>query len=62
MYGTLALLPVFMVWIYCCWIIVLSGMAFAGYLQDGMPATTPPATGSGGSASQTHMPQGFACH
>lgn len=31
-YGTLALLPVFMVWIYTSWIIVLTGMELAWYL------------------------------
>jgi len=32
-YGTLALLPVFMIWIYTSWIIVLAGMEFVWYLQ-----------------------------
>jgi membrane protein len=32
-YGTLALLPVFMGWIYASWIIVLAGMEIVHYLQ-----------------------------
>jgi len=32
-YGTLALLPVFMMWIYTCWIIVLAGMEIVWHLQ-----------------------------
>ncbi|MDO9069621.1 MAG: YihY/virulence factor BrkB family protein, partial [Deltaproteobacteria bacterium] len=39
-YGTLALLPVFMVWIYTSWIIVLAGMEIVWHLQnDGDPTT-----------------------
>jgi len=37
-YGTLALLPVFMIWIYTSWVIVLAGMEIVRYLQTG---TTP---------------------
>jgi len=33
-YGTLALLPVFMVWIYTSWMIVLIGMELAWYLGE----------------------------
>lgn len=33
-YGTLALLPVFMVWIYTSWVIVLAGMEIVWYLQE----------------------------
>lgn len=32
-YGTLALLPVFMIWIYTSWVIVLAGMEIVWYLQ-----------------------------
>jgi membrane protein len=32
-YGTLALLPVFMMWIYTCWIIVLAGMQIVWHLH-----------------------------
>jgi membrane protein len=32
-YGTLALLPVFMMWIYTCWIIVLAGMEIVWHLH-----------------------------
>ncbi|HEY3307670.1 MAG TPA: YihY/virulence factor BrkB family protein [Desulfuromonadaceae bacterium] len=32
-YGTLALLPVFMVWIYISWIIILAGMEIVWFLQ-----------------------------
>jgi uncharacterized BrkB/YihY/UPF0761 family membrane protein len=34
-YGTLALLPVFMVWVYTSWIVVLAGMEFVCHLQGG---------------------------
>lgn len=33
-YGTLALLPVFMVWIYTSWVIVLAGMELVWHLQQ----------------------------
>lgn len=33
-YGTMALLPVFMVWIYTCWIVVLVGMELVWQLQE----------------------------
>jgi membrane protein len=33
-YGTLALLPVFMIWIYTSWIIVLAGMEIVWYIQQ----------------------------
>jgi membrane protein len=33
-YGTMALLPVFMIWIYTSWIIVLAGMEIVWYLQN----------------------------
>lgn len=59
-YGTLAVLPVFMVWIYTSWIIVLAGMEFVRYLQEGIPAQTADAVGDQqGNNSQTPMPQGF---
>ena len=31
-YGTLAALPVFLIWIYVCWLIVLSGAAITATL------------------------------
>jgi membrane protein len=34
-YGTMALLPVFMIWIYTSWLIVLAGMEIVWYLQTG---------------------------
>jgi len=37
-YGTLALLPVFMIWIYTSWLIVLAGMEIVYYLQNGIHA------------------------
>ncbi|KAA0892166.1 YihY/virulence factor BrkB family protein [Oryzomonas rubra] len=59
-YGTLAVLPVFMVWIYTSWIIVLAGMEFVRYLQEGIPARTADVVGDPrGNNSQTPMPQGF---
>lgn len=39
-YGTLALLPVFMVWIYTSWIIVLAGMEIVWHLQNKVDPTT----------------------
>lgn len=42
-YGTLALLPVFMVWIYTSWVIVLAGMEFIWYLQKESTPVTPQA-------------------
>jgi membrane protein len=33
-YGALAALPAFLVWIYLCWIIVLAGAALSAALQD----------------------------
>ena len=47
-YGTLALLPVFMMWIYTCWIIILSGMEIIWYLQNKPAAETQPVMGSDG--------------
>ncbi|MDD5284523.1 MAG: YihY/virulence factor BrkB family protein [Desulfuromonadaceae bacterium] len=40
-YGTLALLPVFMIWIYISWVIVLAGMEIVWYLQKNCDSTTP---------------------
>jgi membrane protein len=41
-YGTLALLPVFMIWIYTSWVIVLAGMEIVWHLQKNGNSTTPP--------------------
>jgi len=41
-YGTLALLPVFMMWIYTCWIIVLAGMEMVWYLHNNTPPQLQP--------------------
>lgn len=35
LYGSLALLPLFLVWVYTTWVIVLFGLNFAYYLQYG---------------------------
>lgn len=37
-YGALAALPVFLLWIYLCWIIVLSGAAVTAALTEPMPS------------------------
>jgi membrane protein len=37
-YGTLALLPVFMIWIYTCWVIILAGMEIVWHLHNTTPA------------------------
>jgi membrane protein len=42
-YGTLALLPVFMIWLYISWVIVLAGMEFVWYLQIKNNSAAPPA-------------------
>ena len=34
-YGALSAIPVFLVWIYLCWIIVLTGAAVTATLADG---------------------------
>ncbi len=50
-YGTLALLPVFMVWIFTGWVIVLAGMEIVWYLQNGVPQSKPRGTGNEGEDS-----------
>ncbi len=50
-YGTLALLPVFMIWIYTSWIIVLAGMELIWHLQSRDQAA------SATKASQPGQPQ-----
>jgi membrane protein len=40
-YGTLALLPVFMIWIFTSWVIVLAGMEVVWHLQKSSNFTTP---------------------
>jgi len=47
-YGTLALLPVFMIWIYTSWIIVLAGMEIVWHIQQKASATIRPAAGTNG--------------
>lgn len=42
-YGTLALLPVFMIWIYTSWVIVLAGMEFIWHMQKESNLATPQA-------------------
>jgi membrane protein len=39
-YGTLALLPVFMIWIFTSWVIVLAGMEVVWHLQKSSNSTT----------------------
>jgi membrane protein len=59
-YGTLALLPVFMMWIYTCWIIVLAGMEIVWYLHNQTPSVMQPGTGPDGDISQqVHAQQGI---
>ena len=41
-YGTLAALPVFLIWIYVCWLIVLSGAAITATLTLGADAPARP--------------------
>ena len=59
-YGTLALLPVFMIWIYTCWVIVLAGMEIVWFLHNTAPAVSPPGMGPDGDAGQQmHSQQGL---
>jgi membrane protein len=59
-YGTLALLPVFMMWIYTCWIIVLAGMEIVWHLHRTTAAVMPSGTGPDGDASQEmHVRRGL---
>jgi len=44
-YGTLALLPAFMIWIYTSWIIVLAGMEIVWHLQNYSGPLREPAAG-----------------
>jgi len=37
-YGTLAALPIFLMWLYFCWLILLSGALFAWRIQTGFPS------------------------
>lgn len=41
-YGTLALLPVFMIWIYTSWVVVLAGMEIVWHLQKNSNSATSP--------------------
>jgi membrane protein len=47
-YGTMSLLPVFMIWIYSGWIIVLAGMELVCHLQDGSLSAEVARNGSDG--------------
>jgi membrane protein len=40
-YGALAALPVFLIWIYLCWLIILAGAAITATLTDPPPAPLP---------------------
>lgn len=37
-YGTLAAMPIFLLWIYVCWVILLAGALFAWRWQTGFPS------------------------
>jgi membrane protein len=39
LYGSIALIPLFMLWVYVTWLIVLVGLQFAYYLQHGRQKT-----------------------
>jgi membrane protein len=54
-YGTLALLPVFMIWIYTSWIIVLAGMEIVWHIQQKNSAAIRPTTGTNNNVT-TQMP------
>jgi membrane protein len=60
-YGTLALLPVFMMWLYTSWIIVLAGMEIVWYLQHKSQMGIRSGTGIGTDISpQMSPPQGLS--
>jgi len=46
-YGTLALLPVFMVWLYTSWVVVLAGMELVWHLQQSATAELPQGRNNG---------------
>jgi membrane protein len=54
-YGTLALLPVFMIWIYTSWVFVLAGMEIVWHLQLKTHSANQPGTGDSDDA-HTQMP------
>jgi membrane protein len=59
-YGTLALLPVFMLWIYTSWCIVLAGMEIIWHFQNNpTTATLPDKCPDGNNIHQTHERQGL---
>lgn len=59
-YGTLALLPVFMMWIYTCWIVILAGMEIVWHLHNKIPTVQQPGMGpDGDSDHETHSQQGL---
>jgi membrane protein len=39
LYGSIALIPLFMLWVYVTWLVVLVGLQFSYYLQHGRHAT-----------------------
>lgn len=47
-YGTLALLPVFMIWIYTCWVIVLAGMEIVWSLHNNSAGVIRPGSAADG--------------
>ncbi len=54
------LLPVFMIWIYTCWVIVLAGMEIVWFLHNTASAVSPPGLGPDGDAGQQmHSQQGL---
>jgi membrane protein len=50
-YGTLSLLPIFMIWLFTSWIIVLAGMEIVWHLQNNPTSESPPVAGPGGDDS-----------
>ncbi|MCX6126861.1 MAG: YihY family inner membrane protein [Proteobacteria bacterium] len=53
-YGTLAALPIFLLWLYVCWVILLAGALFAWRTQTGFPTLDQEATVEG---AKTHLDQ-----
>ncbi len=52
-YGALAALPIFLLWIYLCWIIILAGAAVSATIAE--PAGRR-ARRASGAAAKTHAP------